>query len=485
MIGSYNTHTQYTNTRNKMSEGNCTGYQCEFVESVPDNYKCQLCSLVAKRRSVTSCCGESFCHEGIRGLEQGNQPCPTCGEVDFTIMQLKNQQKINNLQVYCTFKERECGWSGRLQDLEVHLDPDQNECQYMDISCPLHCNHIVPRNAVQQHTSQECVKREHTCQHCNYKASYEEVMDVHLPDCQYVPLQCPNRCGVTCEREMMEDHLKICLLEEVACKFERVGCKERPRREDLEEHGHENMEKHLALTSTTTVSLKEEIDSKIDKITHHELLERLKESLKEEMDSKNHELEEQLVQKFKKMIANLEKKLIDKDQKIEAMEKKLLAVEEILRKLKEDEIMHEIHFPDDSPAQFPISFQNGHHFIAKVSFLRTGYAKVNDSDSLQIFNIDFEAVPGLYDDQKPTTVQLLYTFFNGHGGEIYNGTWEGTLNKQISVTTSRQRPKEAARYNPKPKSRAGSFTVLTLLFRFNRDNPLYMRVTKRIITSAN
>ena len=154
-----------------------------------------------QRRTVTNCCGKSFCHEGISGLK----PCPTCGEVDFTTMELKNQQKIDNLQVYCTFKERECGWSGRLQHLEVHLDPDQNECQYMDISCPLHCQQLVPRNAVQQQTSQECVKREHTCQHCNYKASYEEVMDVHLPECQYVPLQCPNRCGVTCKREVMED----------------------------------------------------------------------------------------------------------------------------------------------------------------------------------------------------------------------------------------------------------------------------------------
>ena len=144
------------------------------------------------------------------------------------------------------------------------------------------------------------------------------------------------------------------------------------------------------------------MDSKIDKNTHHELEERL----------------------VKKMIDDLEKKLADKDQKIEAIEKILLAVEEILRKLKEDEIMHEIHFSDDSPAQFLISFQNGHHFIAKASFLSTGY----DSDTLLISNIDFEAVPGLYDDdQKPTTVQLLYKLFNSHGGIIYNGIWEGTL----------------------------------------------------------
>ena len=433
-----------------MAEGNCRGYKCEFVESVPDNYKCQLCSLLAKRRTVTSCCGESFCHEGISGLEQGNQPCPTCGEVDFTTMELKNQQKIDNLQVYCTFKERECGWSGRLQDLEVHLDPDQNVCQYMDISCPLHCQQLVPRNAVQQHTSQECVKREHTCQHCNYKASYEEVMDVHLPECQYVPLQCPNRCGVTCEREMMEDHLKICLLEEVACEFQRVGCKERPRREDLEEHGHENMEKHLALTATTTISLKEEMDSKIDKNTHHEL--------------------KGLVIKQNKMIADLEKKLIDKDKKIEAMEKKLLAVQENLRKVQDDEIMHKINFRGSSAAQFPIRFENGYHFITKVSFIpQDRRSLLAPPTNLDILEIDFEAVPGSYDDdQKPTIIQLRYTIFSDDGTEIYNGIWKKTLHK------------------PKPEEMEqiwGSMTAVSIetLFSVNKHNPVYIRVTKRII----
>ena len=394
-----------------MAEGNCTGYQYEFVDSVPDNYKCQLCSLVAKRRTVTSCCGESFCHEGIGGLKKGNQPCPTCGEVDFTTMELKNQQKIDNLQVYCTFKERECGWSGRLQDLEeVHLDPDQNECQYMDISCPLHCQQIVPRNAVQQHTSQECVKREHTCQHCNYKASYEEVMDVHLPECKYFPLQCPNRCGVTCEREMMEDHLKICLLEEVTCEFERVGCKERLRREDYEEHGHENMEKHVALMATTTILLKEEMGSKIDKNTHHELV-------------------EQLVQK----LDALEKKLIDKDQKIEEMEKKLLAIEENLKTEEVKLTTHDIHFPGTPPLKFPIKVEGRYQFIANISYERSHlFSRIN----IDVLDIDFEAVHlrGSCDDLLvKTTIQLSYIFFSGCK-EVYNGIWKGTLQKQGSET---------------------------------------------------
>ena len=121
-------------------------------------------------------------------------------------------------------KERGCGWSGKLEELNPHLDPDQNNCQFVDSLCPLNCQKTIPRNIISQHVLENCVKRDYVCQHCGFKATYEEVVDIHVPECKYVALQCPNRCGVTCEREDMEDHMKICRLEEVQCTFEKVGC---------------------------------------------------------------------------------------------------------------------------------------------------------------------------------------------------------------------------------------------------------------------
>ena len=100
------------------------------------------------------------------------------------------------------------------------------------------------------------MKREHVCQHCNFKATYEEVVDTHLPECMYVPLQCPNFCGVTSEREVMEDHMKTCRLEEVKCEFSDVGCWERFRREDQEEHTRQNYQRHLSLMAASTAEMK-------------------------------------------------------------------------------------------------------------------------------------------------------------------------------------------------------------------------------------
>ena len=97
-----------------------------------------------------------------------------------------------------------------------------------------------------QHLS-ACTKRPYVCRHCAFTATYEEVVDKHLPECKYVPLPCPNRCGVTCDREDMEDHMKMCRLEEMVCKFSAIGCDGRYLREDEDEYTEKNTQKHVML----------------------------------------------------------------------------------------------------------------------------------------------------------------------------------------------------------------------------------------------
>ena len=164
------------------------GYQCEFVGSVPDDLYCKKCTLVAKRLTITNCCGESFCHECIA---DNSKSCPVCGEKDFnTFEQVKNRRRINCLQVYCSMKERGCDWSGTLEQLDTHLDPDQDNCQYVDTKCPLNCHMTIPKNKVEQHVAQHCAKRPYVCQHCNFKATYDEVVDT-LARVQVRPLAVP------------------------------------------------------------------------------------------------------------------------------------------------------------------------------------------------------------------------------------------------------------------------------------------------------
>ena len=320
----------------------CQGYQCEFIDSVFDDLYCKKCTLVAKRLSVATCCMESFCHGCIVDTQEQGKPCPACGEKDYNILDnVKNQKRIKCLRVYCSVKERGCDWSGTLEQLDTHLDPDQDNCQYVDTKCPLNCHIPTPKNNVEQHVAQHCAKRPYVCQHCNFKATYEEVVDTHLPECKYVPLQCPNLCGVTFERDFMEDHMKMCRLEEVGCEFSGVGCDGRFRREDQEEHTRQNSQKHLTLTASLAMETKEQLQQKLleqDK-KHKEEEEKLRQKIEKE-EKKRQRQEEKLGEQEKRLgeqkekLNGQEKKLEEEEKKWQQQEKKLGEQE---RKLGEQE----------------------------------------------------------------------------------------------------------------------------------------------------
>ena len=305
-----------------------TGYQCEFIDSVPEDFYCKKCTLVARRLIFTSCCEESYCHACIADIQEQGKPCPACEQEAFTTVELmKYRKRVNQLQVYCSMKERGCDWSGTLEQLDTHLDPDQDNCQYVDTKCPLNCRMTIPKNKVEQHVAQHCAKRPYVCQHCNFKATYEEVVDKHFPECKYVPLQCPNLCGVTFERDFMEDHMKMCRLEEVGCEFSGVGCDDQFIREDQEEHTRQNSQKHLTLTASLAVETKEQLQQKLleqDK-KHMEEEQNLKqkiEELEKKIKDKDKECNEE-EQKLKQKIEELEKVLCKQEKKLEKQEKEL------------------------------------------------------------------------------------------------------------------------------------------------------------------
>ena len=239
------------------------GYQCEFIDLVPEELYCKQCSLVARALVIISCCGESYCRTCIDTVQRDGHPCPSCGEDSFTTLEyIKSQQKIAKLQVNCTMKEKGCGWSGALEHLAAHSHPDQGDCQY--VNCPLKCDEKIEKRNIDHHTAKKCVKRDHICPYCSFKATYEIVHDTYWPECTYYPLVCPNHCGVTCERCKMEDHMKICRLEEVECEFSYAGCKERFRREEWEEHMKDNSMKHLSMVAIAAVKDRQEFQRKIE-----------------------------------------------------------------------------------------------------------------------------------------------------------------------------------------------------------------------------
>ena len=184
---------------------------------------CKSCKLVALEPHLAGCCEARFCHGCIDPVLKDKKQCPSCCEVDeFSIVFTKSsKKKILTLQVRCDMKQRGCEWVAQLIQLDAHLDTD---CQYVDVECPSKCDQKVQKRNLATHLKDDCPKREYMCPHCNFKATFAIVSNIHWPECSYLPLRCPNQCGVTCEREIMEDHMQLCSLEEVDCALSFKFC---------------------------------------------------------------------------------------------------------------------------------------------------------------------------------------------------------------------------------------------------------------------
>ena len=295
------------------------GYKCEFLGVVNEDFYCRKCALLARKLTVVSCCGESYCQACISDILQQTKPCLVCGQEIFsTQQQIKYQKQIRMLQVNCTMRYRGCDWSGTLENLDNHLDPDQDICQFMDTICPLKCSLTIPRNKLEQHMAEDCNKREYGCQHCSFKDAYEVVVNTHWPECVYFPLQCPNFCGVTFERGIMADHMTMCRLQEVACVFTDVGCDGTFIREDQEEHTRQNIQQHLTITAAATVKINQMLQKQKQSFESNfqEQEQKFEKKFQEQKQRFEKYFQEQ-EQKFKKKFQELEQKSQEQKQKFE------------------------------------------------------------------------------------------------------------------------------------------------------------------------
>ena len=295
------------------------GYQCKFIDELPDDLLCKSCRHVARQPHLTSCCGEHYCHTCIAAILQDKKPCPSCKEDTFTIfMNKRDHRRILGLRVCCTNKDHGCQWTGKVEHLDTHLDVNSGDCQYVDIECPEKCGQQVQKHQLASHIANDCPKRDFTCMHCGFKATYEVVSEQHWPECQNYPVPCPNRCQIgAVERNTLEDHLKMCSLQVVDCDFSYAGCNEKLLREDMEKHIEENTQKHLALMAAASMKMSREFEQK---------LQEQRDEFRGYLEQKERETAEQLKQKDEQTKAveeRLQQSVREREEKIESMRKSL------------------------------------------------------------------------------------------------------------------------------------------------------------------
>ena len=297
------------------------GYRCEFIDPVSDDFICKVCNCVAREPNLTVCCGQHYCQSCITKIVEDGKPCPNpkCGEVTFNAFLDKNyHRKILALRVHCTMKDRGCQWTGKVEQLDTHLDVNSGDCQFVDVECPEKCGQQVQKHQLATHIANECPKRNFTCMHCGFKATYEVVSEQHWPECQNYPVPCPNRCQIgAVERNTLEDHLKMCSFQVVDCDFSYAGCNEKLLREDMEKHIEENTQKHLALMAAASMKMNREFEQK---------LQEQRDEFRGYLKQKERETAEQLKQKdsqIKAVEERFQQSVREREEQIESMRKSL------------------------------------------------------------------------------------------------------------------------------------------------------------------
>ena len=280
---------------------------------------------MAREPHITDCCGGHFCKACIQRPKEDRQPCPSCGQDKFSNFLDKGiHKRILALQVCCMMKGRGCEWEGRLEDLQAHLDVDTNDCQYVDVVCSNECGQSVPRLLVPSHLADSCPNRDFFCHHCNFTATYCVVRYDHWPECPRFPVPCPNGCSVgAVERADMEDHIKVCLLQEVACGLSRAGCQERFLLQDEDGHMEDNTQRHILLMAAANHRMGAEFEEK---------LQEQKDSFKQALEEKGREIQALREEKGREIQA-INK---EKGREVKALEAALQEREKEIQVLREE-----------------------------------------------------------------------------------------------------------------------------------------------------
>ena len=303
------------------------GYEYEFVDQIPEDYFCKQCKHVAREPNLTTCCGEIICKACIDDIIQDKKPCPSCEDSNITSFpHVKYQHKILALEVCCTMKDRGCEWTGQLQHLNAHLDVTSGDCQYVDVECPKKCVQKVQKRNVDTHLANECPNRDYRCPHCNFANKYH-VVSKHFDVCPYYPLACHNRCGATFERDDLEDHMKMCRLEEAQCVFTSAGCQAKFIRENEDEHMDQNTQKHLALMPAATLRICQDFERKLQEQQEvfGQKLQEQQEAFEKKLEQKDEQIKhvEQKLQEQHEVHEVFEKKQKQKDGRIKTLEEQL------------------------------------------------------------------------------------------------------------------------------------------------------------------
>lgn len=237
-------------------------YPWNFVDPPPSDCYCPICGDILQEPMLTNCYGSHFCQDCLEPIVQASEPCPNkeCQEVKFlSIVDKPKRKKVLELDVICPLKGRGCNWRGEVGTRDGHLDPQEGDCEFIDVECANGCGEEMERYELREHLERFCHKRPYTCEHCSLENIFEIITKDHIHEWPAYPITCPNNCGDdNITRSIYPQHLQVCPEQVVECDFSYAGCKIKLLRKNIAKHQQDDVYSHLSLqTAFVTKQLTE------------------------------------------------------------------------------------------------------------------------------------------------------------------------------------------------------------------------------------
>ena len=203
--------------------------------------ECPVCLDLLTSPYLASCCGYHFC--GKCNSRLAGNPCPLCNSDFHTMFDKGLQRMLNSLKVSCPRKLAGCEWDGNPSVLQEHI---ANECDFTVLLCPQKCGDMILRMKLEDHKKLQCCRRPAMCTYCEQSFTTFEIMESqHTPECSKYPISCINDCGMEVPRGQLDNHVnQECLLKEVNCDYEILGCKWQGLRRDMKPHVCDSLQEH-------------------------------------------------------------------------------------------------------------------------------------------------------------------------------------------------------------------------------------------------
>ena len=150
------------------------------------------------------------------------------------------------------------------KDMDMH----RRVCPMVIIDCFMNCGKTLERWYLNTHVKTYCPCRKVNCQYCHDRGERQFIEGLHKKLCPKLPQLCPNYCKVNeIARDEIEEHISICPLQIIKCKYHVVGCDAVMVRKDQNKHNKEMMEEHLSLSVTNLAAKQHNTQSIIHDLT--------------------------------------------------------------------------------------------------------------------------------------------------------------------------------------------------------------------------